>query len=400
MTYHNAVKYLKSSPKEAHNPPSEGAITSLWEALGAPQRTLKYLRLTGSNGKTVCARMLLSVFRNSEHTVGALFLPFQDDGRENIRINDLPLDVDEFTSYTEQVLTAFKQINESDWIPSQSELLLSVALLAFRAHHCTFCLIESESSPSDPTKRLSSPFAAAICGTIPDENQKEIQEIRSYISHGIQEIVSAPQNQNAYRLISETCATINCRLTIPTKNELTIHRLSLCESEFSYKNTDYRLSLCGRFQVTNATVVLEVLDMLSRRGFTLSREQILRGLSEVKIPAKFEIISVSPTIIVDSTHSETAISAISETLSEFQPLLGTKLRLCLPRGVLCNQYPEALASCHYTITDLQTYEISEKPKTIAKQALEALEADEVLLISGHYEQTSKIRAELLKLFIM
>lgn len=400
MTYHNAVKYFKSSPAESQNAPNDTAIISLWDALGAPQRSLKYLRLTGSNGKTVCAQMLLSVFRDSEYTVGALALPFGDDGRENIRINAMPLELDEFTAYTEQVLDTLKQINDSDWRLSQSELLLTVALLAFRAHHCTFCLIESESSLSDPTKRLPSPFAAAICGTIPDENHKEAQEIRSYISHGIQEIVSAPQNQNAYRLISETCAAINCRLTIPTKNELTIHRISLSGSEFSYKNTDYRLSLCGKFQITNASVVLEVLDMLSRRGYKLSTEQISRGLSETKIPAKFEIISVAPTIIVDSTHSETAISAISETLSDFAPLLGTKLRLCLPIGPLCELYSEALEACHYAVTDLIAYDPSEKPKPIAKQAIEALETDAVLLISGHYEQTSKIRAELLKLLSM
>lgn len=400
MTYHNAVKYLKNAPVETQNPPSDTAIISLWDALGSPQRSLKYLRLTGSNGKTVCAQMLLSVFRDSEYTIGSLALPLVDDGRENIRVNAMPLEIDEFTSYTEQILTALKQINDSDWRLSKSELLLTVALLAFREHRCTFCLIESDSSLSDPTKRLPSPFAAAICGTIPEENHKEAQEIRSYISHGIQEIVSAPQNQNAYRLISETCAAINCRLTIPTKNELTIHRMSLSGSEFSYKNNDYRLSLCGRFQITNATVVLEVLDMLARRGYSLSSEQVARGLLSTKLLAKFEIISVSPTIIIDSTHSETAISAISETLSDFAPLLGTKLRLCLPSGPLCNLYSEALDACHYAVTDLISYDPSEKPKVIAKQAMEALENDAVLLISGHYEQTSKIRAELLKLLSM
>jgi len=399
MTYHNAVKYLQQAPKEAQNPPNDTAILSLWESLDAPQRSLKYLRLTGSNGKTVCAQMLLSVFRDSEHTVGALFLPLQDDGRENIRINALPLDVDEFTSYTEQALNALKRINQendSDWQPSQSELLLTVALLAFRAHHCTFCLIESESSPSDPTKRLSSPFAAAICGTIPAENQKEIQQIRSYICHGIQEIVSAPQNQTSYRVISETCAAINCRLTIPTKNELTIQRLSLSGSEFSYKGVDYRLGLCGKFQVTNATVVLEVIDMLARRGYVLSQENILQGLAQLKIPAKFEVISVSPTIIVDSTHSETAIVTMAETLAEFQSLLGSKLRLCLPNGILCDQYPQALSPYGYTITDVFTYDSSKKIKVIVKQLLDVLEKDEVLLISGHYEQTGKIRQEILK----
>ena len=400
MTYHNAVKYFKNAPKESQISSNTSPLLSLWEALGAPHRTLKYLRLTGSNGKTVCAELLLSVFRESKYNVGALFLPFQDDGRNNIRINALPLDIDEFTRYTEQALTTLKDLKEkekSDWQPSQSELLLTVALLAFRSHRCTFCLIESDASPYDPTKRLLAPFAAAICGTIPSENPKEMQEIRSYISHGIQEIVSAPQNQTAYRVISETCAEINCRLTIPTKNELTVHRISLSGSEFSYKNTDYHLSLCGRFQITNATVVLEIIDMLSRRGYALSKEQIFRGLSNAKLPAKFEIISVSPTIIVDSTHSETAISAIFETLSEIQEMLGTKLRLCLPSQPLCDSFLEIAKVSSYTITDLLTYNDAEKPKSIAKQALCNLGNDEILFISGYYEHTYKLRSEVLKL---
>ena len=397
MTYHNAVKYFKNAPKESQILPSDTALVSLWDTLGAPQRALKFLRLTGSNSKTVCAQMLLSVFRNSEYTVGALFLPFQDDGRKNILINGAPLDINEFTAYTEQTLDTVKQIYASDWKPSASELLLTVALLAFRAHHCTFCLVESDSALSDPTKRLPSPFAAAICGTISSENPKETQEIRSYISHGIQEIISAPQNQNAYRLISETCAAINCRLTIPTKNELTIHRLSLSGSEFSYKNTNYRLYLCGKFQITNAIIVLEVLDMLSRRGYILSENQILRGLLETKIPANFEIVSVSPTIIVDNTYSETSIATITETMSDLQSLLGTKLRLCLPSRQFLDQYQEAFANCDYTITDTKIYDPSEKPKAIAKQAIEALALDEILLICGNYAQTGKIRTELLKL---
>ncbi len=403
MTYHNAVKYLQQAPRDSRNPT---ALPIVWDALGAPQKSLKYLRLTGSNGKTICAEMLLSAFRESEYVVGSLSFPFFGDGRNNIRINSLPIPTEEFTQHAETVFQTIKMMNSakkeepaeaSDQITlSQSELLLSMALLAFREHRCTFCLIESDASLSDPTLRLPAPFAAAICGTIPSEQKKEIQGIRSYIVHGIQEIVSAPQNQDAYRVISETCASINCRLTIPTKAELNISRLSLSGSEFTYKGETYKLGLCGKFQITNATVVLETINMLTRRGYALPKEQIFEGLWRTKIPSKFEILSVSPTIIVDSTHTESAIAAICESLADFQSILGKNLRLCLPDGNLTEEYLSALSPYGYSVKSALTYLETDKPKEIATNVLNSLERNETLLVSGPFVQTIKIRDEILK----
>ncbi|MBO5939481.1 MAG: hypothetical protein J6Q82_08330 [Clostridia bacterium] len=408
MTYHNAVKYLQQASIESKD---STLLPLLWEALDAPQRGLKYLRVTGSNGKTVCAELLLSAFQKSEYVIGSISLPMYEDGRTNIRINAQQLSPEEFASYVERVVQALKDVNlartketsedanEAPKAPlslSQSELLLSAALLAFREHRCAFCIIESDASSSDPTRSMPAPFAAAICGTIPSENQKEIHDIRSYIVHGIQEIVSAPQDQNAYRVISETCASINCRLTIPTKSELSISRLSLGGSEFSYKDENYKLGLCGKFQVTNATVVLEVINMLSRHGYTLSQEQIFDGLRQTKIPAKFEIVSVSPTVIVDSTHSETAIEVVCKALSDFQSFLGNKLRLCFPDEALADQYRTALSPYDFSIESITTYSPDDKPKDVVSSVWTDLTKDEILFFSVPNHQIKKLRDEILK----
>ena len=408
MTYHNAVKYLQQAPSESND---STALPLLWEAMRAPQRSLKYLRFTGSNGKTVCAELLLSAFQQSEYIVGSLSLPLREDGRGNVRINAKSLSPEEFTSYLERIVQILKDINltrtqeasdegndepKKPLVLSQSELLLSIALLAFYEHGCSFCIIESDAAFSDPTRRLPSPFAAAICGTIPRENQKEIQGIRSYIVHGIQEIVSAPQDQNAYRLISETCASINCRLTIPTKSELSILRLSFAGSEFCYKNENYKLALCGKFQITNATVVLEVINMLARHGFTLSQAQIFNGFLQTKAPARFEIVSVSPTIILDSTHSEEAIGVICEALADFKPLFGNQLRLCLPSEELADQYRTALSPHDFSIKSIITYSSDTKPKDIISTAWSDLSKDEILLFSIPSDQIKKLRDEFFK----
>ena len=62
MTYHNAVKFIKNAPNITPKDSSASErIAKLCDALGNPQKRIKYIRLAGSNGKTVCARMMISI---------------------------------------------------------------------------------------------------------------------------------------------------------------------------------------------------------------------------------------------------------------------------------------------------------------------------------------------------
>jgi folylpolyglutamate synthase/dihydropteroate synthase len=255
-------------------------------------------------------------------------------------------------------------------------------------------------------------LAAAVCGTIPKQNAKDMQQIRSYICHGIQEVVSAPQDQEAYHMLSRTCATINCRLTIPTKTELQIVKSTLSGTDFVYRNQPYHLNLCGQFQITNAMVALEILQMLARHGYPLSEEQKQQGLRSVKLPCKFEILSVMPTIIADSTHSPDAIETVFHSLTELRSLIGAKLWLCLPDENLATHYLRIAQKQGYEIEKIilqpntaeepvsllpfDSVTVSDSLKNTVRYALTELPSDAILLISGTQDFTSKVRHELLK----
>jgi dihydrofolate synthase/folylpolyglutamate synthase len=232
--------------------------------------------------------------------------------------------------------------------------------------------------------------------------------IRSYICHGIQEIVSAPQDQDAYKIISDTCASVNCRLTIPAKSELDIHKITLGGSEFTYKGEDYKISLCGKFQISNAIFVLELLDRLAVRGYEISDKRIKESLKNTRISAKFEVLSIMPTIIADSTHSDVAISTVCESMSEFRDIIGSKIRLCLPDGAIVDKYMEVLSDQNYDIQKIviavnnsteiprdERFIYCKKKKELINRMLEGLEKDEILLISGPSAFTLDVRYELL-----
>lgn len=422
MTYHNAIKFIKAAPNITPKDHSAyDRIHTLCDALGNPQKKIKYIRLAGSNGKTVCAGMLLSILNKAHIANGCLSMPIYSEIRDNIMINGEPISMDETVEYVSAVKAAVDQINsdaqKSDRIfhPTAHEILLCMALLAFVSHKCSICIIESDHKGEDPSRFLPAPFAAVICGSIPigDRDKQDINKIRSYICHGVREIISAPQNTDAYKIIADTCFSVNCRLTIAAKNNIDIQHLTLRGTEFTYKDNEYALRVCGKFQTVNAVVAIESADMLSRLGYKISKENIRDGLYNVTAPCKFEIISLSPTIIADSTHTPIAIEAICESLADFKEITGTRINLCLPDGELIDQYVNALAKQGYTVEKISALEIedlsqehseirsclslSKTAKATAKAALAELNNRSTLLISGPSNFTRQIRYELLKI---
>ena len=408
MTYFNAVKFIRSS--EGAGDPKN--LAELLARLGSPQRRIKYIRLAGSNGKTVCAEMLMSVLGRSGYNVGCLRMPAREDPRENVCIGAEPVSIEEFCQLTQQVKTEIEAIrHEADETAEVSfgsaDILLCVALLAFSKHHCDVCFIESDHFGADPSMLLPPPFAAVICGTIPSGDAHEISRIRSYICRGIEEIVSAPQDSDAYKIIFDTCYDINCRLTLPTRSELQIGRLSLGGAEFSYKGEDYSISLCGKFQVYNAVLALEVIEMLIRKGFAIDRQSIADGLVQLRIPAKVEVVSLRPLIVVDSTHTPVAVRTVCESIFEIIGQTERSVRLCLPNAELAKEYIAALAEngCKVEKVVLPCDENGEMPecdislasvpKSFVKIALDGLDNNTILLISGDYLFVNPIRYQLL-----
>jgi len=184
MTYHNAIKYIKNSPKSAKEAVRFERIRLLSKHLGDPQNRIKYIRLAGNNGKTLCGGMLTSVLKKADILTGYLAMPARDDIRTNIVIDTKPISMDETVRYLSEVITAINRINDErkaaavsedgvllpdpePFVPTSAEILLSMALVAFRDKACKLCLIESDHEGDDPSLFMPSPFAAVICGAIP-----------------------------------------------------------------------------------------------------------------------------------------------------------------------------------------------------------------------------------------
>ncbi len=444
MTYHNAVKYISCAPKETVGKYSHDRISYLSHLLGEPHKRLNYIHLAGSNGKTICSAMLSSVLTKSGYNVCTLNMSELSDTKENIRHNTVPLSVAELTETVSAVADACHTMKlnveaarasvgtdgalpeeygdippslisgEQSMEATKGEILLLAALFFYKSRSCNICIIESAHNDTDPSLFLRPPFAAMICGTIPSNDKKQISKIGAYIRRGTNEVISTPQDSYAYKIIADTCAAINCRLSVPIKSSLTVKQLSLIGTTFVYNDEEYKLGLCGRFQTTNAITVIETLKALRRSGYKISAEAEKSGIAEVKIRSRFEVISANPTIIADSTYKHEAVETVCESLFDFSEITGRRLKLCLPYDeALIRKYLDMLRARGYKVTHIYTLKGTDNaptdkisdapapivfatPKSAAKHMLFELSADEVLLISGRYSFTDKIRLEILR----
>ena len=424
MTYHNAIKYIKNSPNITPKDSSaKERIETLFSKLGNPQKKIKYIRLAGNNGKSVCAQMMTYILNESGSLTGSLTMPLHSELRENVKIGGQMISIDETVRFTEQVVRAVAEINtESDtsessakkvFAPTAHEIMLCIALLAFSAHNCNIAFIECDHSAEDPSRFLPVPISAIICGAIPNGDTEEISKIQSYIQRGVTDVISVPQDTEAFNTIQNTCHAANCRLTISVPKKAHVTSLNLGGTKFNYKDNDYALRICGRFQVTNAILAIEACNVLIRNGYNIEQIHITKGLQKTTLPSKFEILSISPTIIIDSTYAPIAIETVCDSMAELKSFIGNKVRLCLPYGELCEQYTKALTTRGYEIesifalslsdddealtldgSELPT-SISKTPKQIAKKALFELDKNTILLVSGKTNISEKIRYEIL-----
>jgi folylpolyglutamate synthase/dihydropteroate synthase len=297
---------------------------------------------------------------------------------------------------------------------SRRELLLTIALLCARAYGCDICIIESAHNDADPSLFLPTPIATVICGAIPRSDKVQMAKIKTYFTHGLSDVISAPQDRESYKTIADACSAIGCRLTMPVRSSLKIKHLSLMGTSFQYQGEEYRLGLCGRFQATNATTAIECVKVLRRHGYDIPHECEVSGLESVRIPAKFELISLKPTIIADSTYKLEAVDTVCESLFDFSELTGQDISLCLPADApLIEKYFDMLTDRGYTIRSIYTVCSEEAEKllhaslpldimlaafktegALVKRVLGGLNSDALLLVSGPFSFTDKIRAEI------
>ena len=369
MTYINAVKYILSLPNEDDSA-REAEVTermrTVCEALGDPQKKLKFVHSCGDVGKDSCFSMLESVLRQTPLKVGRCFLPKGNEPREWISINQKIISHAEFSDAVKTVSKLYKA-RFKDAIPTRREVMILAAMLHFAGNGCDLVLLEKSYDKSHAAAVTEPPLVSLLTPFLGRE--MPIALFEHLIPKGTAECVSSPQHKDIFNGISSACVTAGSRLTLPIYSEMEIKSITLFKTEFSYRGESYSLRSFSPCQTINAITAIEVVNALNRCGFSIEGEAVRRGLFLTNLDGKCETVSIDPTVIVSTSYKKDRIDTLVASLAQVKEQFSGELQV-----IADNECSIDLSALSYSLT---AHEIPHLSPTSASfdDAVKCLKAD-------------------------
>ena len=344
MNYQEAISFIQDSSWMGCKP-GLGRITELMDLLGNPQNDLQFIHVAGSNGKGSTSAMLSSILTYAGYRTGLFTSPHLCRYNERIKINNIDISDDELCSVAEKVSVAVKQMHEE---PTEFERFTAIALLYFQMCACDIVVLEvGLGGRLDSTNVIKAPVLSVITNIglehtelLGDTLEKIAAEKAGIIKSG-SDVVLYEQSAEVEKVIRRKCEVFHCGLTVTDHTQEQLEQMDMTGQIFSYrKRKSLRLNLLGMYQFHNAAVVLDAVDALNQRGFSVSEEAVAEGLSRVVWPARMELLGKDPLFLLDGAHNPQCAEALAEALSMLTP----EKKAVFITGVLADKdYPAMLA---------------------------------------------------------
>ena len=323
MTYEEALSYIHSICWKG----SKLGLDRTRELLGKlddPQKELKFIHIAGTNGKGSTAAMLSSILEEAGYRVGLYTSPFINRFNERMQVNHQPIPDEELAALTEYVRPHADAMADS---PTEFELITALAMVWFARQKCDIVVLEvGMGGELDSTNIIDVPEAAVIAAMGMDHVKElgptmaDIARAKAGIIKEGGRVVSYGGNSEADEVIAAVCRARNASLCQPDFSAIVPGDFSLEGQTFSYKGwCGLRIPLVGAYQMNNAAVVLETVEVLRQRGWSVSDEAVRKGLADTRWPARFEVLRRDPVFIVDGGHNPHGIRATAESLSRLFP---------------------------------------------------------------------------------
>ena len=327
MTYSQALDYIHSVCWKGSRPGLE-RISALCEALGNPQDKLKFIHVAGTNGKGSTCAMLDSILRASGLKVGLFTSPYIVEFGERMRVDGQNIPHEALAEVTAYVKPYAEAMSDT---PTEFELITAIAFVYFLREGCDVVILEAGMGGRlDSTNIVSaeSVLCSVITGIAMDHTaflgdtpEKIAGEKAGIIKCGVPVVfggdhtpVGGDSQSTTHTSVAEVIRDVANQRNSPyiatdfSRLQNVDCRLSGATFDFGHMK-NLTLPLLGIYQPYNAANVLTVLEVLATRGVNVPTEAIYKGLSLVRWPARFEILSTHPMVISDGGHNPEGVDA-------------------------------------------------------------------------------------------
>ena len=311
---------------------------ALLTALGNPERKLRFVHITGTNGKGSTAAMIASILAAAGLRAGLYTSPHLYQFYERMQVNGAPISDRDLGRLTQQVLEAAEDMDDP---PTEFELMTAVAMAYFLEQNCDLVVLEvGLGGRLDSTNVIPHPEAAVITN-IGLEHTKELgntltqiaAEKAGILKPGCRCVLYA-QGEEASQVVRNVCLGQNIPLLETAPEQLEVLDSGLDGQTFRYRgNGPYRIRLLGDYQLSNAMTALDTVQALREGGWDISEAAVQQGLLQARWPGRLELVRRAPDVIIDGGHNPQCVDALSAALRKLYP----NQKLIFLAGVLADK---------------------------------------------------------------
>ena len=415
MNYNQSVEYIHSLLQFGIKPGLE-RIAMLLEALGNPQDKVKTIHIAGTNGKGSTSTHLANILTSAGYKTGLYTSPYVIDFCERIQVDGEIISKDSLAETVTKVKSEIEKLNAQGIVITEFEAITATAFLYFYESDCDYIVIEvGLGGRFDATNVIKKPEAVVITSIsldhiaiLGDTISKIAFEKCGIIKENCVVITSSNQQEDAIKVISETCENKNCKLIITNPKETEILDDSIFGTLFAYEDNVYKTKLTGNHQIENALNAIQCAKALG-----ISEIPIANGIEKTIMLARMEIIGENPLIIRDGGHNEGCANALHDFLAKYK-VKNINMLIGLMADTDVEGYVQKIAPlCKSVVTvtpsnpralDSESLEkIAEKycnntksiknPKEGYKYILSNTKKDETILVCGSFYLMSDIFGE-------
>lgn len=320
-----------------------GAV--LYRELGDPWRSCPAFHIAGTNGKGSISSYLTHILCHAGHKVGWYTSPYLERFNERVRVLDGPGDLarydrdqtfgeipdDDMVRLMGKIGEAARLIAARDGIAStQFDMMTALAFLWFEEEACDLMVLETGMGGRlDSTNVIEKPLASLIGALGFDhmerlgETMEEIAgEKAGIIKQGCPVFAYAPEDAllassdaaAARQVLDQRCLAMAAPLTYFGYRDFDLLSYGWAGQEFRTKKEGhfYTTRLLGPYQPIYALMAAEAA-LISGMADRAAAE---RGIADCVWPARMEVLSQDPLILLDGAHNVQAGLGLREALGK------------------------------------------------------------------------------------
>ncbi|MBM7617146.1 dihydrofolate synthase/folylpolyglutamate synthase [Weissella uvarum] len=283
--------------------------------IGQPDKKVNIIHLVGTNGKGSMGAMLAAILKKTQYKVGHFTSPVIHDDLDMIRLDGHSIKETDFIASYQRILKQLERHGGSVASLTKFEWWVLIALDYFGRNHVDYVVLEAgEHGLSDPTNAIDNPLVVAFTRIAPDlieQDREDLVEITQKKSGAIKPgatVVSYPGQDHRVNVYLKEKTAENGAVWYENKPKITLLKSS---PEGLYLNVDdlknFKLSLTGSYQMQNLSTVLQIVEVLRKKGASIRDVDMVEALSRVKIEGRMDY-DPKLNILFDGAHNQNGIS--------------------------------------------------------------------------------------------